>query len=85
MAFNMKNLTTLGNTGKRGESPVLYVYYNKDSDTVTAAGYMDKDCGIVANDKVMVITATAANNPVWHYATVSTSGAITLTACSDAA
>ncbi len=81
MAYKQKNLTAFGNTAKRNAAPALWIFYNEGGDTVTTAGFLPANCGVVAKDKVLVITTTASALPAWYYASVS-SGVITLTACS---
>ena len=81
MAFDKTNLTVFADSVKSGYAPVLWSFYNEAGDTITAAGYLTKGCGVKAGDKVLNITATPANLPTWYYASVS-SGVITLTACS---
>ena len=83
MAFSIENLTCIANNAKSGVIPAIWEYYNKGSDTVTTAGYFPVKCGVKAGDKILVISSTASDSPVWHYASVS-SGVITLAACSVA-
>ena len=83
MAFSLENLTCIANNAKTGVVPAIWEYYNKGSDTITTAGYLHKDCGVRAGDKVLAISATASDAPVWYYASVS-SGVITLSACTVA-
>lgn len=78
MAFNAKNLRPLGDTVTSSVAPVIWVYFNSASDTVTTAGYIPAGYGVKAKDQVIVIPA-AGTSVAWHYATVS-SGVITLTA-----
>lgn len=77
MSFNAKNLTPI-NVVKEGVIPSLWAFYNKDSDTVTTAGYIPYKTGIKAKDQVLVIPADGASN-AWYHASVS-SGVITLSA-----
>ncbi len=81
MAFSKLRLTTFGNNAKSGVSPAIWIYYNSAGDTVTTAGYIANTYGLKAGDKVMVITATPANLPVWYYVSI-TSGVVSLIACS---
>ena len=41
MAYDIEQLTTLGNNVKSGEQPKLCFYYNGAGDTVTGADYFD--------------------------------------------
>ena len=82
MAFNLANLSCIANNAKSGVIPALWEYYNSNSDTITTAGYFPPNCGIKAKDKVLVISATASDTPMWYYASV-TSGVITVSACSQ--
>lgn len=69
MAFKRQNLTPFANNGKKGRVPVLYVYWNKDNDTVTTAGffpYGDFEVG----DQIIVIDSDYANNE-WYNVTIS--------------
>lgn len=81
MAFSKLRLTAFANNAKNGYAPTLWAYYNSASDTVTTAGYIANTYGLKAGDKVLVITATAANLPVWYYVSI-TSGVVSLVACS---
>ena len=83
MAFSLENLTCFANNAKTGVVPAIWEYYNKGSDTVTTAGYFPANCGVRAKDKILVISATASDAPVWYYASVS-SGVITLASCTVA-
>jgi hypothetical protein len=56
MAFNTENLGLLGNNAKSGIVPVVYTYYNKDSDTVTEAGYF-QDLRFRVGDQIQVTSA----------------------------
>lgn len=80
MSFKIDNLTCIANNAKSGVIPAIWEYYNSNSDTVTTAGYFPLKCGIKAGDKILVVSTTASDAPVWHYAAVS-SGVITVTAC----
>ena len=60
MAFNTENLGVLGNNTKSGVVPVVYTYYNKDADTVTAAGYF-VDLRLKVGDQIQVTSADYAN------------------------
>lgn len=82
MAFNLANLSCIANNAKSGVIPALWEYYNSNSDTITTAGYFPPNCGIKAKDKILVISATASDMPMWYYASV-TSGVITVSACSQ--
>lgn len=79
MAFSLENLSCIANNAKTGVVPAIWEYYNKSSDTITTAGYLPKDCGVRNGDKILVISSTSSDAPVWYYATVS-SGVITLAA-----
>lgn len=79
MAFKLTNLRPFGNNETSGVQPALFVYWNEAGDTVTSAGFFDKDCGVKDKDQVLVIAANGTTN-AWHYATVASTGAITLTA-----
>jgi hypothetical protein len=56
MAFNSENLGVIGNNTKSGVVPVVYTYYNKDSDTVTASGYF-VDLRLKIGDQIQVTSA----------------------------
>lgn len=83
MAFSIENLSCIANNAKSGVIPAVWEYFNKSSDTVTTAGYFPVKCGIKAGDKILVISSTASDAPVWHYAAVS-SNVITVSACTVA-
>lgn len=78
MAFKLTNLRPFGNNETSGVQPALFVYWNEAGDTVTTAGFFEKDCGVKSKDQVLVVDANGTTN-AWHYATVA-SGVITLTA-----
>lgn len=78
MAFSAKNLRPLGDNVTSSSVPVIWVYFNSASDTVTTAGYIPTGYNVKAKDQVIVIPA-AGTSVAWYYATVS-SGVISLTA-----
>lgn len=77
MAFNLDNLKTIGNNQGAGKTPLLWTYYNSNSDTVTTAGYIPSNVGMSARDHVLVVPASGIGT--MYVATVS-SGVITLSA-----
>lgn len=76
MSFKLNNLTPYANNAKKGVIPALWLYYNEDADTLTTAGFFDKDCGVANNDRILVLSTTAIA-PDWYKASVS-NGVITL-------
>lgn len=64
--------------------PKYWIYYNKDADTVTTAGYipadMVKSLGIKAGDRIRVIPKTLTSADTVYYAVISDAGQLTITA-----
>lgn len=79
MAFKLTNLRPFGNNETSGVQPALFVYWNEAADTVTSAGFFAKNCGVKDKDQVLVVAKDGKTN-AWHYATVASTGVITLTA-----
>ena len=77
MAFSLDNLKTVGNNQGRGKTPLLWIYYNAGSDTVTTAGYIPSNVGMSAQDHILVVPTSGIGT--MYVATVS-SGVITLSA-----
>lgn len=77
MAFSLDNLKTIGNNQGAGKTPLLWIYNNSGSDTVTTAGYIPSNVGMSAHDHVLVVPASGIGT--MYVATVS-SGVITLSA-----
>ena len=79
MAFKLTNLRPFGNNETSGVIPALFVYWNEAGESVTGAGFFDKDCGVKDKDQILVISKDGKSSAK-HYATVSSTGVITLTA-----
>lgn len=68
--FNVNRLSAYGAIEKSGQAPVLWVYHNKDNDTVTAAGYFACAKMSVA-DQVAVISADGSAQTAYYVSAVS--------------
>lgn len=77
MAFNPKYLKVWGDQTTSKVMPVIWIYYNADGDTVTAAGYIPQGYNVKANDKIFVLPKTGSG--AFHTASVA-GGVITLKA-----
>ena len=78
MSYKLQNLTQIGNNGKAGVVPALWMYWNEDDETVTTAGYFAPNSGIKLRDQIMVISADNGSI-AWYHASVNEStGVITL-------
>ena len=65
MSFKLKNLSLLSNATQRGIAPLVWQYYNEDSDTVTSSGYFATD-KLKTGDQILVIDADCADNTFYH-------------------
>lgn len=75
MAFSRERLTCYANNARTGVVPALWLYYNKDSDTVTSDGYF-KDNRMAKNDIVKVVGID--HKIADYYVSAVTAGAATL-------
>ncbi len=80
MAFKLKNLRCIGNNETTGVVPSLWLYWNEAQDTVTTAGFLDKDSGVKNGDQVMSVDGDYGNAIFYNAAVNSTTRVITLTA-----
>ena len=79
MAFDNENLTIYANSVKAGVVPAWYKFYNEDTDTVTAAGYL-VDNRLNIGDQVDVLAANYAAWLPYKVTAEPTSGAFTIVA-----
>lgn len=71
MAFKAKLLRPLGDNATGNSAPMMWLYFNEASDTVTTAGYIPASYGVKAKDMVAVIPA-AGTSIVWYHVTGTT-------------
>lgn len=80
MAFTIEKLVPLGGNAKRNKQPMSYSFWNEDTDTVTGAGYFEKN-DLVVGDQIVVISADYTTR-VDYYVSAVASGAATVVASS---
>lgn len=78
MAFDRANLSIVVNNIKKGIVPSHFVFYNEDTDTVTAAGYMT-DRSLTVGDQITVLAAAFTSTILYRVSAI-TAGAATLVA-----
>lgn len=78
MAYKIDNLIPAAGNGKRGVAPMFYKFWNEDTDTVTAAGYLANKA-LVVGDQVEVVSANYTASVHYRVSAVS-AGAATLVA-----
>ena len=76
--FVLNRLSAYGAIEKRGQAPVLWVYYNKDNDTVTQEGYLAHSM-VSVGDQVLVVSNDGSRQTPYYVSSVANNKA-TLTA-----
>jgi len=78
MAFNIKNVYSLGGNAKAGKVPNMYLFWNEDGDTVTTASYFAVD-SVTVGDQVTEISDDYTTRTNYRVSAVA-SGLATLVA-----
>lgn len=66
MSFNIKNLTPVANNAKAGIVPVLWMYYNKDNDTITTADYFKEEMRLQDKDQILCVSQDGTSSKFYH-------------------